>query len=45
MLDNYYKFRGWDKNTGIPTRETLENLGLTYVADELEKLGKKGEHP
>ena len=27
MLDDYYKLRGWDQN-GIPTEETLENLGL-----------------
>ena len=39
MLDNYYELRGWDKN-GIPTRAKLESLGLKFVADELEKLGK-----
>ena len=27
MLDDYYKLRGWDQN-GIPTEETLKNLGL-----------------
>ena len=26
-LDEYYALRGWDKN-GIPTKETLKNLGL-----------------
>lgn len=40
MLDNYYEFRGWDKETGIPKREILEKLGLDYVVDELKKLGK-----
>lgn len=39
MLDYYYEFRGWDKRTGIPTRERLENLGLGYVAEELGALG------
>ena len=37
MLNYYYKFRGWNK-TGIPTRAKLEELGLKYVADELERL-------
>ena len=27
LLDEYYRARGWDEN-GIPTRETLERLGL-----------------
>lgn len=35
MLDEYYKVRGWDINTGIPTREKLEELDLGYVADHL----------
>ena len=39
LLDSYYKLRGWDLKTGIPTRETLEKLGLKYVADEIEKHG------
>jgi aldehyde:ferredoxin oxidoreductase len=36
MLDEYYAARGWDLKTGTPTREKLEELGLGYVADELE---------
>jgi len=40
LLTEYYRLRGWDEKTGRPTRETLERLGLKYVADELEKLGK-----
>ncbi len=39
LLDGYYKERGWDLKTGIPTRRTLEELGLKYVADELESHG------
>ena len=34
-LDAYYGFRGWDKATGIPTREKLEALGLSSVADDI----------
>lgn len=40
MLDEYYEVRGWDKETGVPTREKLEKVGLKNVADELEKMGK-----
>ncbi|MBM4764516.1 aldehyde ferredoxin oxidoreductase N-terminal domain-containing protein [Bacillus sp. B15-48] len=38
----YYSFEGWDPKTGWPKRSTLEELGLGYVADELEKQGKLG---
>jgi len=30
MLDSYYAVRGWDSN-GIPTRKTLDELGLDFV--------------
>ncbi len=36
MLDEYYTLRGWDVETGTPTREKLSDLGLEYVADALE---------
>ncbi len=39
LLDHYYALRGWTKN-GIPTREKLEELNLTDVADQLEKLNR-----
>jgi aldehyde:ferredoxin oxidoreductase len=39
MKDDYYKLRGWDAKTGIPTRKTLEDAGLKDVADDLEKRG------
>ena len=40
MKDEYYEIRGWDKETGIPTREKLVELGLEDVAEEvLEKAG------
>lgn len=34
-LDAYYDFRGWDKETGKPTREKLEQLGLSSVAADI----------
>lgn len=40
MLDNFYELHGWDKTTGWPTRACLEDLGLKYIADDLEALGK-----
>ena len=43
MLDEYYDIHGWDRETSFPTRETLVNLGLEYVADDLEKIGKLGK--
>ncbi|HUK49438.1 MAG TPA: aldehyde ferredoxin oxidoreductase C-terminal domain-containing protein, partial [Terriglobales bacterium] len=38
MLDNYYELRGWDKKTGLPTRERLQAIGLNDVATELDKM-------
>ncbi len=35
MLDEYYALRGWDVETGTPTRAKLTELGLAYVADAL----------
>ncbi|MBU7011539.1 MAG: aldehyde ferredoxin oxidoreductase C-terminal domain-containing protein, partial [Theionarchaea archaeon] len=34
MLNWYYEMRGWDEN-GIPTKQTLDNLGLPEVASAL----------
>ncbi len=42
MLDEYYDARGWDRQ-GNPTREVLEDLGIGYAADNLEKLGFLGK--
>ncbi len=33
LLDTYYQFKGWN-NDGIPTTETLRELGLGYVAED-----------
>jgi len=38
LLDAYYKFRGFN-NQGIPTKETLTELALGYVAEDLTKRG------
>ncbi|MBW1721920.1 MAG: aldehyde dehydrogenase [Deltaproteobacteria bacterium] len=38
LLDEYYKFKGWN-NDGIPTKETLDKLGLDYVAEDLIQRG------
>lgn len=37
--DEYYQLQGWDRSSGIPTRETLERLGLREVAGDLERRG------
>lgn len=34
LLSHYYDLRGWDDN-GLPTVETLERLGLSFVVEEL----------
>jgi aldehyde:ferredoxin oxidoreductase len=33
MKDDYYQMMGWDLQTGMPTRNTLEKYGLADVAD------------
>lgn len=38
LLDAYYQFRGWNSD-GIPTRETLDGLGLKYVREDLAERG------
>ncbi len=38
LLDEYYKLKGWN-NDGIPTKESLEDLGLDYVAEDFIKRG------
>jgi aldehyde:ferredoxin oxidoreductase len=40
LLDAYYVMRGWDRQTGRPTRSKLEGLNLGDVADELERRGQ-----
>jgi benzoyl-CoA reductase subunit BamB len=38
LLDTYYKLKGWNED-GIPTRETLNEIGLNYVAKEFLERG------
>jgi len=38
LLDSYYKLKGWN-NDGIPTKESLVELKLGYVADDLIERG------
>lgn len=38
LLDAYYQFKGWNDD-GIPTKETLDGLGLNYVSQDLVKRG------
>lgn len=39
LLDYYYQLRAWDKN-GIPKKQTMEDLGLSLEAQELENFVK-----
>ena len=38
LLDGYYKFKGWN-NDGIPTKESLHELGLDYVSEDFVERG------
>ncbi|MGM0409971.1 MAG: aldehyde ferredoxin oxidoreductase family protein [Bacillota bacterium] len=40
MLDKYYKLHGWDIDTSWPTKQTLKNLDLDFVAEEFETKNK-----
>lgn len=42
MKEAWYTVHGWDKETGRPTRDKLEALGLPDVADDLEQRGVLG---
>ncbi len=42
MLEEYYRVRGWDPATGIPTRERLELLDLNDIAEQLASTGRLG---
>lgn len=45
MKDEYYRLRGWDVETGLPRRRTLEELGMKDVADYLDGLRKLAPEP
>jgi aldehyde:ferredoxin oxidoreductase len=38
LLDAYYEFKGWTPD-GIPTKETLDKLGMSDVSEDLIKRG------
>ena len=38
LLDTYYEFKGWNSD-GIPTKASLDELGLDYVSQEFIKRG------
>jgi benzoyl-CoA reductase subunit BamB len=38
LLDDYYTFKGWNLE-GVPTRESLHELDLDYVAEDLVERG------
>jgi len=40
MKNDYYAAMAWDMESGVPTREAFEALGLSDVASDLEKRGK-----
>jgi len=40
MLDEYYSLHGWDAESGLQTRESLEAVNLKAVADRLKEAGK-----
>ena len=46
-LDTYYGMVGWDKKTGVPTLEKLQELGIEWVAEclipEPVKGGRSGD--
>lgn len=37
MRDEFYRLRGWDPETGIPTDSKLRSLGLGDVAEEINR--------
>lgn len=39
----FYQLQGWDTSSGWPTKTTLDSLGLSNVAGELEANGKLGK--
>jgi len=38
LLDSYYKLKGWN-NEGIPTEDSLNDLGLNYVSEDFRQRG------
>ena len=45
MRDEFYRIRGWDPATGVPTRSKLKELGLDDIAEGLAGDGIIGKKP
>jgi len=41
MLDDYYRERGWDLETGLPKTEKLRELDLDFAIDDLNKIASE----
>ena len=41
LLDRYYDLRGWDRKTGMPTREKLTELALDDIVEMSPLTGKE----
>jgi Fe-S-cluster-containing hydrogenase component 2 len=41
LLNEYYEFREWDNETGLPTQKKLRSLGLEKMITDLSELGVK----
>lgn len=42
MKDAYYELRGWDKSTGKPTHQKLQDLGLTELIPDVWRESQEG---
>jgi len=38
LKDAYYKYRGWDLATGIPTPAKLKELGMDELIEDVKKM-------
>ncbi len=38
VMDEYYRLRGWNTETGIPEGETLKRFGLSREAEDIDRL-------
>ena len=45
MLDAYYQARGWDRQSGYPSGQTLARLGLEWVGREGKNMAAPGDEP
>ena len=42
LIEQYYRARGWDVESGIPTGEKLRALGLNSVAEAMDVIRESG---